>query len=205
LLLERRRARRDRPRGGDESDTEKAIRFFADEFRSVGVSLEAIRGRHPSDADLVAAVEGEEKAAWCAADLLRERRRLPLDDRDFYRLLRSHEFLPVETFETIAMGALARIPGWKLQRLGPRKFSALVVYSCRMRSPWMKVHMSAKQTVRALLDQLPDDCSIDEVLYHLYVVQAVELGQADVAEGRTIPHEQVKEELRWEWILGSAR
>ncbi len=65
--------------------------------------------------------------------------------------------------------------------------------------------MSAKQTVRALLDQLPDDCSIDDVLYHLYVVQAVERGQADVAEGRTIPHEQVEEELRRKWVLGSAR
>jgi len=93
---------------GDESDTEKAIRFFADEFRLVSVSLEAITGRRPSDADLVAAIESEEKAARCAADLLRERRRLPLDDRDFYRLLRSREFLPAETFEAIAMGALAR-------------------------------------------------------------------------------------------------
>ena len=65
--------------------------------------------------------------------------------------------------------------------------------------------MSAKQTVRALLDQLPDDCSIDDVLHHLYVVQAVERGQADVAEGRTIPHEQVEEELRRKWVLGSAR
>jgi predicted transcriptional regulator len=65
--------------------------------------------------------------------------------------------------------------------------------------------MSAKQTVKALLDQLPDDCSIDDVLYHLYVVQAVERGQADVAAGRTIPHEQVEQELRRKWVLGSER
>ncbi len=30
--------------------------------------------------------------------------------------------------------------------------------------------MEAKETVRALLDRLPDDCSLDEVLYHLYVL-----------------------------------
>ena len=32
--------------------------------------------------------------------------------------------------------------------------------------------MTAKKTVRALLERLPDDCSLDDVLYHLYVVQA---------------------------------
>ena len=32
--------------------------------------------------------------------------------------------------------------------------------------------MTAKDTVRALLDRLPDDCSLDDVQYHLYVVQA---------------------------------
>ncbi len=62
--------------------------------------------------------------------------------------------------------------------------------------------MGAKQAVRDLLDRLPDDCSIDDVLYHLYVVQAVERGQADAAQGRTILHEQVDEELRRKWQLG---
>ena len=62
--------------------------------------------------------------------------------------------------------------------------------------------MQAKQAVRELLDRLPDDCSLDDVLYHLYVVQAVERGLADVAAGRTIPHEKVVEELRKKWQLG---
>ena len=62
--------------------------------------------------------------------------------------------------------------------------------------------MEAKETVRALLDRLPNDCSIDEVLYHLYVLRAVERGQADAAAGRTIPHERVEEELRKKWLLG---
>ena len=62
--------------------------------------------------------------------------------------------------------------------------------------------MQAKQAVRELLDRLPDDCSIDDVLYHLYVVQAVERGLADVDAGRTIPHEKVVEELRKKWQLG---
>jgi predicted transcriptional regulator len=63
--------------------------------------------------------------------------------------------------------------------------------------------VEAKEAVRALLDRLPDDCSMDDVLYHLYVLRAIERGQADVAAGRTVPHEQVEEELRKKWLLGA--
>ncbi len=62
--------------------------------------------------------------------------------------------------------------------------------------------MEAKEAVRALLDRLPDDCRMEDVLYHVYVLQAIARGQADVAAGRTIPHEQVEEELRRKWLRG---
>ena len=65
--------------------------------------------------------------------------------------------------------------------------------------------MNTKDTVRALLDRLPDDCTLDDVLYHLYVVQAVDRGVADGAAGRVIPHDQVAEDLRRKWQLGSAK
>jgi hypothetical protein len=64
--------------------------------------------------------------------------------------------------------------------------------------------MTTKETVRALLDRLPDNCSIDDVLYHLYVVQAVSRGDGEVAGGRTVPHSQVEAELRRKWVLGTA-
>lgn len=63
--------------------------------------------------------------------------------------------------------------------------------------------MQAKQAVRALLDRLPEDCSIEDVLYHLYVLQAVERGQAEVAAGRTIPHAEVERAMRQKWLRGS--
>ena len=63
--------------------------------------------------------------------------------------------------------------------------------------------MQAKQTVRELLDRLPDDCSLDEVLYHIYVVQAVQKGIADADAGRVLPHEEVAEALRKRWQLGA--
>ena len=65
--------------------------------------------------------------------------------------------------------------------------------------------METKDTVRALLERLPDDCTIEDVLYHLYVLQEVEQGRADVAAGRTIPHAQVADELRRKWLLGAAQ
>ena len=64
--------------------------------------------------------------------------------------------------------------------------------------------MTTKDTVRALLDRLPDDCTLDEVQYHLYVVQAVARGQADEEAGRVIPHDEVAAELRRKWLLGRA-
>jgi hypothetical protein len=38
------------------------------------------------------------------------------------------------------------------------------------------------------------------VLYHVYVLQAIERGRADIEAGRTISHEQVAEELRRKWL-----
>jgi predicted transcriptional regulator len=63
--------------------------------------------------------------------------------------------------------------------------------------------VEAKQTVRALLDRLPDNCSVEDVLYHRYVLQAVERGQADAAAGRTITHEEVESAMRRKWLRGA--
>ncbi len=62
--------------------------------------------------------------------------------------------------------------------------------------------MTAKETARAVLDQLPEDCSLDDVLYHLYVAQAVQQGRAEADAGLTIPHDEVEAELRRKWLLG---
>lgn len=64
--------------------------------------------------------------------------------------------------------------------------------------------MNAKEKVRGLLDRLPDDCSIEDVLYHLYVVQQVELGLRDADAGRLISHDEVARRLRLKWVLGAA-
>jgi predicted transcriptional regulator len=64
--------------------------------------------------------------------------------------------------------------------------------------------MSTKDTVRSVLDRLPDDCTMDDVLYHLYVAQQIELGRADADAGRLISHDEVAGRLRQKWVLGAA-
>ncbi|MDZ7778961.1 MAG: hypothetical protein U5R14_03355 [Gemmatimonadota bacterium] len=64
--------------------------------------------------------------------------------------------------------------------------------------------MKTKETVRDLLERLPDDCTLEDVLYHLYVIQAVERGLEDAEAGRTVSHEEVAEELRRKWVFGAA-
>jgi len=61
--------------------------------------------------------------------------------------------------------------------------------------------VETKETVRALLDRLPDDCSLDDVLYHLYVIQAIAEGRADSKAGRTMSHQEFAEALRRKWLV----
>lgn len=62
---------------------------------------------------------------------------------------------------------------------------------------------STKQILRRLIDELPDDATIDDVQYRLYVIDAVNRGRDEVAAGAGVPHEQVADEMRTKW--GRAR
>lgn len=64
--------------------------------------------------------------------------------------------------------------------------------------------MQVKRSVQALPDWLPDDCGLDDVQYHLYVLQSIERGRADANAGRTISHQEVVRELRKKWLVNSA-
>lgn len=49
---------------------------------------------------------------------------------------------------------------------------------------------TAKQAVRSLLDQLPDDASFEDIQYHIYVREKIERGLEDVEAGRVRPEEE---------------
>ena len=57
---------------------------------------------------------------------------------------------------------------------------------------------TAKDEVRKILDRLPDDASLEDIQYEIYVVQNVEQGLSDLDEGRTVSHEDVKQRMaKW--------
>ena len=57
---------------------------------------------------------------------------------------------------------------------------------------------AAKQEVQALLDKLPDDCTLEDVQYHLYVIEKVRRGiEAAEAHGAVEQEEAEKRLSRW--------
>jgi len=57
---------------------------------------------------------------------------------------------------------------------------------------------TAKQTVKDVLRAMPDDCSLEDIQYQLYLRQKLERSRAAAAAGRIVPHEQVKKRLsKW--------
>jgi predicted transcriptional regulator len=57
---------------------------------------------------------------------------------------------------------------------------------------------TAKEEVRKMLDQLPDDASFEDIQYHIYVQEKIERGLKDIQEGRVLSQEEVEERMsKW--------
>lgn len=56
----------------------------------------------------------------------------------------------------------------------------------------------AKDEVRRLLDELPDDSTLEDIQYHIYVRQKIDRGLKDVEDGRTISEEEFDKRMsKW--------
>jgi len=58
-----------------------------------------------------------------------------------------------------------------------------------------------KQDAAAMIAALPDDASIEEIFYRLYVLEHVRAGIAELEAGEGIPHEEVEAEFA-KWLDG---
>lgn len=58
---------------------------------------------------------------------------------------------------------------------------------------------SAMNDVKQLVNHLPDDASIEDVQYHLYVLEKIRKGRDDIANGRHYTTEEAKERLN-QWL-----
>ncbi len=57
---------------------------------------------------------------------------------------------------------------------------------------------TAKQDVEQLLHKLPDDCTVEDVQYHLYVLDKVRRGLDDARANGTMTQEEVEVHLsKW--------
>ena len=62
--------------------------------------------------------------------------------------------------------------------------------------------MSAvREEVEALLDRLPSDASIEDIQYHLYVVEKVRHGLESAKAEGALSQEQAEERLS-KWLIG---
>lgn len=60
------------------------------------------------------------------------------------------------------------------------------------------VVQTAKQEVRELLQGLPEDATLDDTQYHIYVEQKITQGLADVRGGRVVSQAEVEKRFaRW--------
>jgi benzoyl-CoA reductase/2-hydroxyglutaryl-CoA dehydratase subunit BcrC/BadD/HgdB len=80
------------------------VGFFADELRSLYHNLADITGRAPADSHLLQCIHREEEADEMLSLLHQMRSELRLSDIEFYRIVRSREYFPAESFVELARG-----------------------------------------------------------------------------------------------------
>ncbi|HZQ17857.1 MAG TPA: hypothetical protein VFA90_03975 [Terriglobales bacterium] len=57
---------------------------------------------------------------------------------------------------------------------------------------------NAKQDVQKLLQKLPEDCSVEDVQYHLYVLDKVRRGLEDARTNGVLSQQEVEDRLsKW--------
>jgi predicted transcriptional regulator len=57
---------------------------------------------------------------------------------------------------------------------------------------------TAKEQVEQILEMLPEDASLEDIQYHIYVRQRIQQGLDDADEGRVVSHTEVQQRLaKW--------
>jgi len=63
--------------------------------------------------------------------------------------------------------------------------------------------MGAKEDALKIIQNLPDDCSTDDILAELFFKKQVDTGLVDVAEGRVVTHEELRARItKWRSSVG---
>ncbi|MCY4360584.1 MAG: hypothetical protein OXE42_00155 [Gammaproteobacteria bacterium] len=54
---------------------------------------------------------------------------------------------------------------------------------------------AAKQEALNIIDRMPEDSDMDEIMYRLYVLDKIRKGQQAVEQGKTITSEELQREI----------
>ena len=60
--------------------------------------------------------------------------------------------------------------------------------------------MTFKEKAKTVIDNLPEDSTMDDIMHALYIQAKIEQGERDIEEGKGIPHAEVKERLLNKWV-----
>jgi len=63
---------------------------------------------------------------------------------------------------------------------------------------------TAKELTREVLDSLPDDCTLDDISYRLYLRRKLERSAKDIEEGRVFSKDEAKEIVQ-SWFTSSGQ
>ena len=70
-------------------------------------------------------------------------------------------------------------------------------WECR-RNVMLRANMTGKQKVESLLHKLPDNCSLEDIQYHLYVLETVQRGLDEARFSRTLSQDEAEKRLgKW--------
>jgi predicted transcriptional regulator len=58
---------------------------------------------------------------------------------------------------------------------------------------------TAKEDVRQILDKLPDNATLEDIQYHLYVRQKIERALEQAHSGNVVSHEEVEVRMQ-KWL-----
>jgi benzoyl-CoA reductase/2-hydroxyglutaryl-CoA dehydratase subunit BcrC/BadD/HgdB len=104
----------------------ESVSFLVEELRALYRRLAEVTGKAPTEAEFLQSILEEEAADALLLRVCERRPTLPLTTFDFYRLIRSREFLPLDSFGVLAEASLAWPPSGALPPKIPILLSGIV-------------------------------------------------------------------------------
>jgi hypothetical protein len=62
-----------------------------------------------------------------------------------------------------------------------------------------RMNMLTKETAKQVIDSLPNDATMDDIIHALYINVKFARGEKEIREGKGVPHEEAKKRLE-KWL-----